>query len=160
MHSRQTKALLSSLIQRYIDEGRLTTEQLADAAGVSVSTAWRWKSGDSLPDAHELRSIAANTGIEIDIRLAVLGVVAADTTIRVESCESQPVAEMARTALRGVVQQAGIAQHVTEALADKWIDPNEAADGLALIAQAQATLDQTRQSFERHMRPGPRSAAI
>jgi hypothetical protein len=160
LHSRTTKALFSAVLQRYIDAGSLTIETLADATDVSSSTARRWVVAEVLPDVHQLRLLAAASGIDLEIRLAIVGVVLNGSPFRCESCDAVvPLSDVARHALNGAVQQAELTRHVVEAQADNFIDAAEAVEGLSKVARAQNSLDAVRASFERCAARGPRSVA-
>jgi hypothetical protein len=160
MHSRETRHLLASTLQRFIDADRLTIDHLADVTGASGSTCRRWVNAEQLPDLHEARTIAAASGIDLEIRLAIVGVVLNGSPFRCESCDAVvPLSDVARHALNGAVQQAELTRHVVEAQADNFIDAAEAIEGLAKLTRAQLSLDAVRASFEKCAARGPRSVA-
>jgi hypothetical protein len=160
MHSRETRHLLASTLQRFIDADRLTIDQLADVTGASGSTCRRWVNAEQLPDLHEARTIAAASGIDLEIRLAIVGVVLNGSPFRCESCDAVvPLSDVARHALNGAVQQAELTRHVVEAQADNFIDAAEAVEGLSKVSRAQNSLDAVRASFEKCAARGPRSVA-
>jgi transcriptional regulator with XRE-family HTH domain len=163
MHSRDTRARFASVLQHYIDRDRLSVEQLADATGVSVSTVYRWLRTQQLPDAHELRLIAAAKSIDLDIRLAIRAVDVSDTSLRIESAEIPALGGLAgavRDSLIGACHATQLAKNITEAASDKIITPSESAEIMARCAEVQASLDAVRINVERStaMRPGPRAA--
>jgi hypothetical protein len=160
MHSRETKALLAAVLQQFIDADRLTIEQLADDAQTSGRTARRWMDGEQLPDLHQVRCLASAKSIDLEIRLAIVGVVLNGSPFRCESCDAVvPLSDVARHALNGAVQQAELTRHVVEAQADNFIDAAEAVEGLSKVSRAQHSLDVVRASFERCAARGPRSVA-
>jgi hypothetical protein len=160
MHSRETRAKLSSALQRYIDADRLSIEVLADATGVSVSTARRWVVGELLPDVHEIRALSACPSIDLDIRLAIGAVAFADTPLRVGAVDVElpTIPQAVRDGLRHAVQSASLAERVAEACSDNFIDSEEATDILSLIASLKVPIARLEARFDRDNR-GPRAAA-
>ena len=50
---------LATLIQRALDEGPFSMQQLADQAGVSYDSLYSWARGRRVPRAENLRQLAA-----------------------------------------------------------------------------------------------------
>jgi hypothetical protein len=157
MHARDTKHLFALVLQRSIDAGRLTIDQLADVTGVSGSTVRRWVVAEQLPDLHEIRQLAVSQQIDLDIRLELLSVATTGSPFRIESSEaSGALPELVHSAMQSVVGSAEVAKHVVESAADKMIDHAEAAVGLAKCHAVQTNLDSVRTVFERHAVSGVR----
>ena len=122
---------LIEVMEEYVGRGRpISVEQLAREADTSESTVHRWREGQAVPDAADLRDMLASRVLPAEFRKAMLETLLYRCgDLRVSFCGGEaPAKSCMSVAVEANGEMAALLVKLEESLKDKVIDSREDAE--------------------------------